>query len=254
MPNFGALCGSRSLGSCVAEALVPLACPLQRLAPRDCWCLAVGGGEGGPVGGEGEGGRLGLFSSPLPGLFSSPHPGLFSPPPWYSRPDYRSDCWSRRWGDTHARRRYARPGGVGMGGRRAAAAVPPSPAFVVKTDNPREGWEDGTPPPHRDFKERECGASRRPPSGVYHFLSLFAVSHQFSQRPSCHLAFFPLSSFSLLLSLPLTHRSPRPRSETPLPSALLSLLLSPLCVTPPSSRHNLAPRVYRAPLAQGPHF
>ena len=22
-----------------------------------------------------------------------------------------------------------------------------------KTDNPREGWEDGTPPPHRDFKE-----------------------------------------------------------------------------------------------------
>ena len=21
-----------------------------------------------------------------------------------------------------------------------------------KTDNPREGWEDGTPPPHRDFK------------------------------------------------------------------------------------------------------
>ena len=23
-----------------------------------------------------------------------------------------------------------------------------------KTDSPREGWEDGTPPPHRDFKER----------------------------------------------------------------------------------------------------
>ena len=139
MPNFGALCGSRSLGSCVAEALVPLACPFQRLAPRDCRCLAGGGGEGGPVGGEGEGGpvggegeggRLGLFSSPLPGLFSSPHPGLFSPPPWYSRPDYRSDCRSRRWGDTHARRRYARPGGVGMGGGRAAAAVPPSPALT----------------------------------------------------------------------------------------------------------------------------
>ena len=30
-------------------------------------------------------------------------------------------------GDTHARRRYARPGGVGRGGRRAAAAVSPSP-------------------------------------------------------------------------------------------------------------------------------
>ena len=23
-----------------------------------------------------------------------------------------------------------------------------------KTDKPREGWENGTPPPHRDFKER----------------------------------------------------------------------------------------------------
>ena len=23
-----------------------------------------------------------------------------------------------------------------------------------KAVNPREGWEDGTPPPHRDFKER----------------------------------------------------------------------------------------------------
>ena len=23
-----------------------------------------------------------------------------------------------------------------------------------KTGKPREGWEDGTPPPHRDFKER----------------------------------------------------------------------------------------------------
>ena len=23
-----------------------------------------------------------------------------------------------------------------------------------KADNAREGWEDGTPPPHRDFKER----------------------------------------------------------------------------------------------------
>ena len=28
------------------------------------------------------------------------------------------------------------------------------PPFRKKTDNPREGWEDGTPPPHRDFKER----------------------------------------------------------------------------------------------------
>ena len=30
----------------------------------------------------------------------------------------------------------------------------PVPVKRKKTDNPREGWEDGTPPPHRDFKER----------------------------------------------------------------------------------------------------
>ena len=97
---------------------------------------------------------------------------------------------------------------------------------------------------HTGILGEKCGASRRPPSGVYHFLSLFAVSHLFSQRPSCHLAFFPLSSFSLLLSFPLTHRSPRPRSETPLSSAdlLLSLLLSPCCVTPLSSPRILVPR------------
>ena len=29
-----------------------------------------------------------------------------------------------------------------------------SPIPLKKTHNPREGWEDGTPPPHRDFKER----------------------------------------------------------------------------------------------------
>ena len=25
-----------------------------------------------------------------------------------------------------------------------------------KTKNPREGWEDGTPPPHRNFKKRSA--------------------------------------------------------------------------------------------------
>ena len=30
----------------------------------------------------------------------------------------------------------------------------PSKKERKKTDNPREGWENGTPPPHRDFKER----------------------------------------------------------------------------------------------------
>ena len=150
MPNFGALCGSRSLGSCVAEALVPPAYvhpPFGGGSPSG-WPLETVGAwreegerearweererearwEGRERHGDPRQHRL--FSSPLPGLFSSPHPGLFSPPPWYSRPDYRSDCRSRRWGDTRARRRYARPGGVGMGGGRAAAAVPPSRALT----------------------------------------------------------------------------------------------------------------------------
>ena len=45
-------------------------------------------------------------------------------------------------------------------GNRVGSLVKPSGADGVakkerkKTDNPREGWEDGTPPPHRDFKER----------------------------------------------------------------------------------------------------
>ena len=79
-------------------------------------------------------------------------------------------------------------------------------------------------------------ASRRPPLGVGLFLSLSS--------------FFPLS---LLL---LSRRSPLPRSATPPPPAgpLFSRLLSPFGATPSSSRRILAPRVYRAPLAQGPHF
>ena len=31
---------------------------------------------------------------------------------------------------------------------------PATPSERKKTDNPREGWENGTRPPHRDFKER----------------------------------------------------------------------------------------------------
>jgi len=48
-----------------------------------------------------------------------------------------------------------------------------------KTDNPREGWEDGTPPPHRDFKERsvvlavrETGDSQQK---IFLFESAFVV-------------------------------------------------------------------------------
>ena len=47
------------------------------------------------------------------------------------------------------------------GPRRDAQPLHATPLAAVllkkerkKTDNPREGWEDGTPPPHRDFKER----------------------------------------------------------------------------------------------------
>ena len=40
-----------------------------------------------------------------------------------------------------------------------------------KTDTPKGGgWEDGTPPPHGDEGEECGGASRHPPSRVYHFL------------------------------------------------------------------------------------
>ena len=40
-----------------------------------------------------------------------------------------------------------------------------------KTDNPREGWEDGTPPPHRDFKERRVqgrGGDAKKDEGTLH--------------------------------------------------------------------------------------
>jgi len=85
--------------------------------------------------------------------------------------------------------------------------------------------------------------------GVCLFLSPFAVPRRFSLQPSCHLAVVPLSSFTFsLLSLPpLSRRSPLPRPATPPPPAdpLLSRLLPPFGATLPSSRHILAPRVYR---------
>ena len=53
-----------------------------------------------------------------------------------------------------------RPRRSRLGGSRGVPVLVPVRASPVpkkerkKTDNPREGWEDGTPPPHRDFKER----------------------------------------------------------------------------------------------------
>ena len=67
------------------------------------------------MGGEGEGGRLGLFSSPLPGLFSPLLPGTHG---LITGASAGADAGG---GGTLARRR------MGMGGRRAAAAVSPSP-------------------------------------------------------------------------------------------------------------------------------
>ena len=63
-------------------------------------------------------------------------------------------------------------------------------------------------------------ASRRPPLGVRLFLSHFAVSRRFSLQPSCHLAVSPFSSCSPLSPLPLSRRSPLPRSAPPPPPAV----------------------------------
>ena len=48
--------------------------------------------------------------------------------------------------------------GTGLLARASQSGVPNTGRELgkerKKTDNPKEGWEDGTPPPHRDFKER----------------------------------------------------------------------------------------------------
>ena len=84
------------------------------------------------------------------------------------------------------------------------------------------------------LRRGECGASRHLPLGVSLFLSLFAVCRRFSLQPSCHPAVFLLSSFSLPSLLPLSLRSPLPRSAAPpLPvGPLLSRLLLPLGAVP----------------------
>merc|ERR1712185_332544 len=71
---------------------------------------------------------------------------------------------------------------------------------------------------HTGILRRGAGcASRRPPLGVRLFLSLFAFSLRFSLQPSCHLAVAPFSSCSPLSLLPLSRRSPLPRSAPPRP-------------------------------------
>merc|ERR1712021_126876 len=70
---------------------------------------------------------------------------------------------------------------------------------------PKEGWEDGTPPPHTGILRRGVWCtSRRPPLGVRLFLSLFAVSLRLSLRPS---SFVPPRGRPLLVVLSLVASS-----------------------------------------------
>ena len=57
-----------------------------------------------------------------------------------------------------------------------------------QTTQGRDG--DGTPPPHRDFKERSVvlAVAHPKPLVVCLFLSPFAVPRRFSLQPSCHLS------------------------------------------------------------------
>ena len=97
-----------------------------------------------------------------------------------------------------------------------------------------------------------CGASHRPPLGVCLLLSLVAVPLRFSLRPSCHPAVFPLLFFSLLSLLPLSPRSPLPRSAAPPPPVgpLLSRLLLPFGAVPLSSRR-ITPPPHLIPALEG---
>ena len=124
-------------------------------------------------------------------------------------------------------------------------------AMLQEQDNPREGWEDGTPPPHRDFKERSVVLAVAHPNpwsngrsaSFCNFLSPFAVprARRFSLQPSCHLAVVPLSSFSPFVAsssvASLSSASScvlRSRRRLPIPC---SRGFSPFGATLPSSRH-----------------
>ena len=63
---------------------------------------------------------------------------------------------------------------------------------IKKTDNPREGWEDGTPPPHRDFKER-C-VVKLAQSARYFFFLLSASSRKATSTPGAQNLFFRASA------------------------------------------------------------
>ena len=77
----------------------------------------------------------------------------------------------------------------------------------------REGWEDGTPPPHREFEERSVVlAVAHPLASASSYLSSQSRADSRSERPSCYppRARSPsptLSSFSLLPLHPLTRKT-----------------------------------------------
>ena len=103
-----------------------------------------------------------------------------------------------------------------------------------KTDNPREGWEDGTPPPHRDFKERSVVLAVAHPN-PWSSASFYLPSQSLADS-RCNLHATSRSSHSrrslpcacALSLLPLSRRSPLPRPATPPPPAgpLFSRLLT----------------------------
>ena len=69
-----------------------------------------------------------------------------------------------------------------------------------KTDNPREGWEDGTPPPHRDFKERSVVlAVAHPWASASSYLSSQSFSD--SRRPSIWRCLLVWSTWSAVINL-----------------------------------------------------
>jgi len=69
-----------------------------------------------------------------------------------------------------------------------AVAHPFSQKERKKTDNPREGWEDGTSPPHRDFKERSAVlAVAHPCASTFSYLCSQFLANS---RSDLHATFF----------------------------------------------------------------
>ena len=135
-----------------------------------------------------------------------------------------------------------------------------------KTDSPNEGWEETRSPGLEGEGKGLCVcACMCACVCVLFVLCVCASASSYLSSQSladsrCNLHATSRSSHSRrsLPSLsfpPLSRHSLLPRPAPPPPAVpLFSRLLSPFGAAPPSLLHILAPRVYRAPLAQGPHF